>query len=222
MEKEQDRSLFDITKLDKLVSAILLQNKIPKLKNILLFIDEIQESSNAIQMLRFFYEEVPWLHVIAAGSLLEFVLGEVRSFPVGRVEFLYLYPCNIMEYLDATQNEVAQNVLQEIPIHEYADFLPHFWVREQKNSNAEVDLVYPAKNLVIPIEIKSGPTATLRSLHQFVDSSVHPYAVRIYSGKFSVERHTTPSGKEFILMNIPYYLVTKLPAYLNYFVETYS
>jgi uncharacterized protein len=124
---------------------------------------------------------------------------------------------------DIQRGRIIQHLVYQelISIHEYADYLPHFWVREQKNSNAEVDLVYPVKNMVIPIEIKSGPTGTLRSLHQFVDSSVHPYAVRIYSGKFSIERHRTSSGKDYVLMNLPYYLVTQLPAYLNYFVENY-
>ena len=55
-------------------------------KNTLLFIDEIQESPKAIQLLRYFYEEFPDLRVIAAGSLLEFALKKVPSFPVGRVE----------------------------------------------------------------------------------------------------------------------------------------
>lgn len=71
----------------------------------MLFIDEIQESPEAIQMLRYFYEEFPDLHVIAAGSLLEFAMKKVKSFPVGRVEYLYLHPLNFIEYLGARQPE---------------------------------------------------------------------------------------------------------------------
>lgn len=64
-------------------------------------IDEIQESPKAIQLLRYFYEEIPGLYVIAAGSLLEFSIKEVESFPVGSVAFLYLYPFNFQEYIEA-------------------------------------------------------------------------------------------------------------------------
>jgi len=68
----------------------------------LLVIDEIQNSPLAIKMLRYFYEEIPQLAVIAAGSLLEAVIGkEHLSFPVGRVENLWLHPLNFEEYLGA-------------------------------------------------------------------------------------------------------------------------
>src|SRR5471030_648215 len=57
----------------------------------LLFFDEIQQCPEALMSLRYFFEEIPDLHLIAAGSLLEFVLSEI-SFPVGRVQFLNIYP----------------------------------------------------------------------------------------------------------------------------------
>lgn len=66
----------------------------------LLFLDEIQSTPDLIPMLRYFYEELPELHVIAAGSLLEFVLAnESFSIPVGRVEYLYLGPMQFEEFL---------------------------------------------------------------------------------------------------------------------------
>ena len=66
----------------------------------LLFFDEIQACPKALMCLRYFYEDLPALHVIAAGSLLEFQLKNI-SFPVGRVEMKYMYPLTFMEYLDA-------------------------------------------------------------------------------------------------------------------------
>jgi predicted AAA+ superfamily ATPase len=81
----------------------------------LLFIDEIQESPEAIQMLRYFYEEFPDLHVIAAGSLLEFTMKKVKSFPVGRVEYLYLHPLNFEEYLKAIDHQAALNQFDNYP-----------------------------------------------------------------------------------------------------------
>lgn len=66
----------------------------------LLFFDEIQACPKALMCLRYFYEDLPALHVIAAGSLLEFQLKNI-SFPVGRVEMKYMYPLTFLEYLDA-------------------------------------------------------------------------------------------------------------------------
>uniref|UniRef100_UPI0025BEEFD1 AAA family ATPase n=1 Tax=Desulfonatronospira sp. TaxID=1962951 RepID=UPI0025BEEFD1 len=66
----------------------------------LLFLDEIQACPEAIHSLRYFYEKLPELHVIAAGSLLDFVLRDFEySMPVGRVEFLHLYPLSFSEFL---------------------------------------------------------------------------------------------------------------------------
>jgi hypothetical protein len=67
----------------------------------LLFIDEIQSCQNAIRALRYFREDFPELHVIAAGSLLEFALEELPSFAVGRIRSFYLYPFSFDDFLSA-------------------------------------------------------------------------------------------------------------------------
>jgi len=67
----------------------------------LLFFDEIQESERIIASLRYFYEDFPELHVIAAGSLLEFALKSLPSFGVGRIRSLYMYPFSFDEFLTA-------------------------------------------------------------------------------------------------------------------------
>lgn len=67
----------------------------------LLFLDEIQCSPDAIRMLRCFKEDFPELHVIAAGSLLEFALDDLYSVGVGRVTSLFMYPLSFKEYLSA-------------------------------------------------------------------------------------------------------------------------
>ena len=78
----------------------------------LLFIDEIQAYPKAITALRYFYEDMPDLHVIGAGSLLEFTLNhEHISVPVGRVEYLHMGPCSVNEYLDAILSPTAQQQL---------------------------------------------------------------------------------------------------------------
>lgn len=67
----------------------------------LLFLDEIQECPEAIMALRFFKEDYPRLHVIAAGSLLEFTLQELPTYGVGRIHTLFMYPMTFDEFLNA-------------------------------------------------------------------------------------------------------------------------
>jgi len=79
----------------------------------LLFIDEIQYSASAVRALRYLYEDVKDLHVIAAGSLLEvFSKKEGFSFPVGRIRNIFMYPVSFMEYLEAGNPPLAENLAQ--------------------------------------------------------------------------------------------------------------
>lgn len=79
----------------------------------LLFLDEIQACPEAIHSLWFFYEDYSELHVVAAGSLLEFTLKKMASFGVGRIRSLFMYPMSFDEFLNATGNtgwiEAKQN-----------------------------------------------------------------------------------------------------------------
>lgn len=84
-----------------------------KMGESLLFLDEIQHCPEALISLRYFKEKMPHLHVIAAGSLLEFLLKEENfSFPVGRVEFLYLRPLSFLEYLRAAAQLIAERIAE--------------------------------------------------------------------------------------------------------------
>lgn len=398
LERPTDLRFFqDYEDVNTLLDALFLEKNISsdKQSDTLLFIDEIQESPEAISQLRYFHEDFPELHVIAAGSLLEHVMHKVKSFPVGRIQYLYLHPLNFVEYLHAVGNTSALEQLKKIPIphfahqtlknlfHEYAiiggmpevinryiqnrnladlpiyyesiwraykddvekysrnntdakvirhimdtahnyvdqrikfqnfgnsnyrsrevgeamrslndariiqlihattditppikaDFkksprlqfldtglvnyelniqadmlamddlnnsykgaiIPHlitqelislntinyhkpnFWVREKSQSSAEVDVVIPYKDKIIPIEVKSGKTGTLKSLHQFIEQSDHNYAIRLYAGEFSIEEHETAINKKpYLLMNLPYYLGTQLNGYIDYFIN---
>ncbi|MBL6964343.1 MAG: ATP-binding protein [Bacteroidetes bacterium] len=395
LEREADKNLFITDDVSKILNAAyLLKGVVPSKKPTLLFIDEIQESPKAIQLLRYFFEEKPDLYVIAAGSLLEFAMQQVPSFPVGRIDHLYLHPLNFEEYLGGLNHTNAMDILKTIPVpdyahqimldlyHEYAiiggmpeivgqyidskniamlsktysslwqtytddvekyarntteknvmrhviqtapyeldrikfegfgnsnyrsrevgealrslslariiqlvypttnlippitpnlrkrprfqfldtgllnsilglqgemitiqdlnDFhrgkiihhlicqeiistydelryIPHFWVREEKDANSEVDIVLRHSEYLIPVEVKSGKQGRLRSLHQFIDRTNHPYAIRMYAGSFSIEKHTTPSGKLYYLMNLPYYLGGRITDYINYLIKS--
>lgn len=90
----------------------------------LLFFDEIQICPRAIMALRYFYEKMPDLHVIAAGSLLEFAFSEI-SFPVGRIQSMEVHPMNFSEFLLASNYgkaaEICNNQISEVSasIHEF-------------------------------------------------------------------------------------------------------
>ena len=79
----------------------------------LLFLDEIQECPRAITALRYFHEQMPELHVIGAGSLLDFVLSEENSrMPVGRVQYLFMKPLSFLEFLDAAGENRAREIIE--------------------------------------------------------------------------------------------------------------
>lgn len=112
LEKQPDLQLLftkniDVKKTCEKLSAALAIPIIPD--ETLLFIDEIQVCKEAIMSLRYFKEDYPELHVIAAGSLLEFALEELSSFAVGRIRSLYMYPFSFDEFLMAQGYELTVN-----------------------------------------------------------------------------------------------------------------
>ena len=84
----------------------------------LLFLDEVQSCPEAIGALRFFHERMPQLHVIAAGSLLEFALAELPSFGVGRVRSVFMYPMSFDEFANALGEKQLINVLAKYHFHD--------------------------------------------------------------------------------------------------------
>ncbi len=106
---KQDFNVFRIIQELEIVLGVQI-----KPTKTLLFIDEIQECPQAIVALRYFYEDMPNLHIIAAGSLLEFVLASI-SFPVGRVEQCIMYPMTFVEFLWAIHKVQLAKILQHTP-----------------------------------------------------------------------------------------------------------
>lgn len=396
LERPKERDLFSgfNTGQELLERILLYKGQKIDTKSALLFIDEIQHSAEAVQSLRYLYEDVKDLHVIAAGSLLEvFSKREGFSFPVGRVKNLFMYPVTFMEYLEAQNPPLAEklsqlDVLEGSSLHDLlletfnayafvggmpealsvygetgaysavreiydsvymgyiedvekysnlakAKYLTHaidraplyagerityekfaessfrsremkeafdvleralivyrarpsvsthlpvieklrkapklffldvglvnyrigfkeffskrsldnvyqgkiseqiaaqeivaqafrppslrFWIREK--GVAETDFLYPFKDMVIPIEVKSGKTGKLKSLFLFMEKSHHPYAIRVYSGKSRIDRIKLASGKKCYLYSIPYYLLSKLDDVIERFVSEYK
>ena len=392
LEKLSSKQLVESTDdVKKLLPLLFLYcNKTRKDGKTLLFIDEIQTSSHALSLLRYFYEDSPEIFVIAAGSLLETMLDKHIPLPVGRVEYMAIHPCSFIEYLtaisegrfvdmitkaelpNAFHDEILQHfnlyaliggmpevvaryaankdivVLSKIynqllnayknDVEKYADsntqanviryildegwafsgqtitlggfaasaykaretgeafrtlhkamllelvypttnvIMPvvsdlkkspklfwldaglvnyasgiqkefllkkdlidtwrgmaaeqivaqelktlsfdiglkqNYWMRNKRGSTAEVDFVIVFDGKIIPIEVKSGHNAHLKSIHQFMNDANHDIAIRIWSGKFSVDSVKTISGKEFNLINLPFYMISALPHLLS-------
>ena len=387
LEKRSDAALFEYgLGVTELLDLICLEKHAKKSDEMLLFIDEIQNSPEAVAMMRYFFEEMPGMYVIGAGSLLEIMMEKSRiSFPVGRVSYIYLYPMDFDEFLMAMGEDAALELLDRTPFPDYAldtlmrlykeymlvggmpeamaayaadrdissasdiysDLLssfsddvgkyaagvsetqiirhvmetvpyetgkritfqnfgnsgyrsrevgnalrtleramllylrypvtetsqpvlpdlkrkprlqfidtgllnyavglqaeyfkniplsnmwsgmlaeqitgqqllasnnkklikPLFWVRESSQSNAELDFLLTGDNGFLPVEVKSGKTGTLRSLHSFVDRSGCGTAVRLYSGKYCIEEAATPAGNRFRLINMPLFLAQRI------------
>ena len=100
---------FDIKRILDALSAASHQTITPG--ETLIFFDEIQEAKNGITALKYFMENAPEHHVVAAGSLLGLELHSQTSFPVGKVQFLNLYPMSFMEFLDALGEEPLSKVI---------------------------------------------------------------------------------------------------------------
>jgi hypothetical protein len=101
---EQD---FDISRILLAISAAAHESCQPG--KTLIFLDEIQEATNGITALKYFYENAPEYHVIVAGSLLGLELHKQTSFPVGKVQFMKLYPMSFLEFLNAVgEAQLAQ------------------------------------------------------------------------------------------------------------------
>ncbi len=118
LEEKDNAELFatDST-FDDLLAGIFFKAKLPvDSPRTLIFIDEIQTEPKAVQALRYFYEKRPDLYVIAAGSLLESLMGRHISFPVGRVEYMVLHPCTFVEFLSAIGEEMLVNQVEKVAV----------------------------------------------------------------------------------------------------------
>ncbi|MBM3705402.1 MAG: ATP-binding protein [Actinobacteria bacterium] len=92
----------------------------------LLFLDEIQKAPQVLANLRWFYEEIPEMPVVATGSLLDFVLkGQQFSMPVGRISYLFMEPMSFKEFLMAAGEKILVETIEEIKLDSIPDELVH-------------------------------------------------------------------------------------------------
>lgn len=107
------RSLFSDLIAKRIVHDIEIRKEVQIIPGkTLVFIDEIQEAPNGIASLKYFCEDLPDLHVVAAGSLLGITLREGESFPVGKVEIMRMYPMTFLEFLVAANRpKLAETIM---------------------------------------------------------------------------------------------------------------
>ena len=113
-EKQQDIHSFFVGNKDPekiLENVSLVHGKEIKENETLIVLDEIQECRDALIALKYFAEEKPNIHIIGAGSLLGLSIGNDRSFPVGKVEFLEMYPLSFEEYLKSADATLYKSYL---------------------------------------------------------------------------------------------------------------
>ena len=175
--------------------ALLLQLVYPNTGAILPLLPDIKKS--------------PRLQVLDTGMLNYF--AGIQKEILGTTNLNSVYQGAMVEHL----------VGQEILAFQYLSLASlHFWVREKKDSSAEVDYLFPFDGKLIPVEVKSGTEGKLKSLHIFMDMAPHTMAVRFYAGEMSITEATTLTGKKYQLLNLPYYLVSQLENYLVWFQKT--
>ena len=100
---------FDI---ERILLALQLATNVVIDTNTLIIFDELQEAPRGLTALKYFQEKAPQYHVIAAGSLLGIAMHENDSFPVGKIEFMDLYPLSFLEFLDAMGQDKLAKLLQ--------------------------------------------------------------------------------------------------------------
>ncbi len=116
LEQERDlKHVFESLQPQQIINELTALYQVPIIdEETLLFIDEIQVAPQAITALRYFYEQRPGLHIISAGSLLDITLNEMQySMPVGRVDFIFMYPMTFCEFLVALNENGLVNVIND-------------------------------------------------------------------------------------------------------------
>ncbi len=114
------------------------------------------------------------------------------------------------EMVDSWRGHIAEQVTAQelLALNNRISTSRAFWARP--NNGAEVDFILRLGTKIYPIEVKSGINSHLRSLQVFMDNSDVDIAVRVWSKPYAVDLVKTPSGKEFRLVNLPFYLISKI------------
>jgi predicted AAA+ superfamily ATPase len=150
----------------------------------------------------------PRLQILDTG-LLNYFVG-IQKEIIGTDDLNTIYQGTLIEHL------IGQEILS---FQNNALSALHFWVREKKESTAEVDYLFQYDGLVIPIEVKAGKEGTLKSLHSYMDIAPHKMAIRFYAGVLKITDAITQNGKQYQILNLPYYLGSQIEKYIAWFMQ---
>ncbi|MCL1867584.1 MAG: DUF4143 domain-containing protein, partial [Paludibacter sp.] len=105
------------------------------------------------------------------------------------------------------KGKIAKHIVgQEIMSHNNSVLAQrNFWVRDAKNSQAELDFVVQTESQIVPVEVKSGHSAKIKSMHLFMEASKHDFAIRFWNNPLQKDIIELKSGKKYTLLNLPYY-----------------
>lgn len=128
------------------------------------------------------------------------------NFAAGVQQEVFGSPLLTDTWRGALAEQLVAQELRNVLNKRYVEEL-FFWVRDKQGSNAEIDFIWQEGASLIPIEVKSGSNAHLRSIQSFMDLSDGDIAIRIWGGKFTIDPVKTIKGKPFRLINLPYYYI---------------
>lgn len=154
------------------------------------------------------FKKSPRLQVLDTGMLNYF--SGIQAEIIGTQELSDVYKGTMIEHLVGQELLATQTA---------ALSALSFWVREKNSSSAEIDFIRFYESKLIPIEVKSGKEGRLKSLHLYMQDAPHPMAIRFYGGKINLTEVAFPAGKKYHLLSLPYYLVSQIDAYLEWFQQ---
>lgn len=169
-EKPEYKKLFHDNDVYRIINEIsVLFNTTVEIGKTILFFDEIQTSPEAILSLRYFKENLPQLHVICAGSLLDHTLYEMKtSMPVGRVEFLHMYPLSFKEFLEAVNQEGLVRYIEEYNFDQSYSEIIH----QQILKNLRYYFFIGGMPAAVNNYVSSGSVSEIKRIHSDILSSI--------------------------------------------------
>lgn len=179
----EDADLFSSKKPDKILNLLSIKfSKDLSNDDTLIFLDEIQSAPSLIPILRYFYEEMPNLSIIAAGSLLEFALMDNEySIPVGRIEYLFMEPLTFEEFLLASGKSG------------FVDFLDNYTISESIPDSIHNEFLELLKNYIFVGGMPEAVKVYLNSKGNFLEvNKVHENILNNLKDDFNKYRKRIP------------------------------
>lgn len=140
-------------------------------------------------------------------KLLHLDIGLVNYQTGMRAELAMMTDINAV-YHGQLGEQIAGQTLLALNTHRNDNL--NYWYRDQNGATSEVDYLIVFHERLLPVEVKSGKTGTLRSLNNFIDSSKCDFAIRVYSGGMRLEQLKTARKKNFSLFSIPFFLLFRI------------